>query len=324
MGFKGSPVTIAGTASGSATTLYTTPASTESSVHGLVFYNSSTSAVTVTLRLFKSSGATTTTIGAATVGAGDTYVWPRPINLSASDALSAFAGTTNVIIATYSVYESPTVLAGFTPRGTWSSSTAYVQNDVVDYGVSSYVATLDSTNQNPSTATTYWTRLAAGPSVRGAWSSATAYAVSDIVTYAGSSYIAILAGTNQNPSTATSYWTALAPPPPKALTINAPVVSTGAGNGYTLFYIPSGPTLTLSRLEYVLTGSSTPTATFTVRYGTRSATGTSVTSASLSASATSASTTSFSSTIAGGNWVWIDVSALSGTVTSMSVNLTFA
>lgn len=48
------------------------------------------------------------------------------------------------------------------PKGEWSASTAYVRLDVVYYNGSSYVASQDSTGQNPSTATNYWQLLARG------------------------------------------------------------------------------------------------------------------------------------------------------------------
>lgn len=49
---------------------------------------------------------------------------------------------------------------GMTWRGTWSSSTAYNVNDVVFLSGTSYIAILAGTNQNPSTATTYWSIMA--------------------------------------------------------------------------------------------------------------------------------------------------------------------
>lgn len=112
---------------------------------------------------------------------------------------------------------------GFTYRSAWSSATTYAVNDVVTYNGSSYVALLAGSNQNPVTATTYWSVLAAQGSAgtngtngtsftyKGIWASGTTYAVQDVVTYNGSSYVSILASnTNQNPVTATTYWSVLA------------------------------------------------------------------------------------------------------------------
>jgi hypothetical protein len=50
---------------------------------------------------------------------------------------------------------------GYTWKGAWSSVTAYVPYDTVSYNGSSYVSILGGTNQNPATATTYWSLIAA-------------------------------------------------------------------------------------------------------------------------------------------------------------------
>jgi len=105
---------------------------------------------------------------------------------------------------------------GMTWKGTWSSATAYAVNDVVYYNGSSYISILAGTNQNPATATSYWSIMSlAGTNGtaftwKGTWSSVTAYVVNDVVFYNNSSYISILAGTNQNPATATTYWSLMA------------------------------------------------------------------------------------------------------------------
>ena len=44
-------------------------------------------------------------------------------------------------------------------EGEWSSATAYAVNDCVEYNGSGYVCIQAGTNQNPSTATTYWDLL---------------------------------------------------------------------------------------------------------------------------------------------------------------------
>jgi hypothetical protein len=54
---------------------------------------------------------------------------------------------------------------GFSWKGTWSSSTAYVVNDVVYYNGSSYISILNGTNQNPASATSYWSLVAQAGSV---------------------------------------------------------------------------------------------------------------------------------------------------------------
>lgn len=47
-------------------------------------------------------------------------------------------------------------------KGTWSSATAYVVNDIVTLSNIVYIAILAGTNQNPVTATTYWTVMVTG------------------------------------------------------------------------------------------------------------------------------------------------------------------
>ena len=159
MALKGKPIAI-GT---SDTTIYTCPASTEASVHGLVFANNTGSSATITLKVYINSLGTTTTVATGiTVAANSTYTWPKPIDVNASDYIQAAASTGSAIVCLYSVYEgsAPAVAVGFTPRGTWSSVATYAINDVVEYNGSSYLAMLAGTNQQPDTATTYWMVLA--------------------------------------------------------------------------------------------------------------------------------------------------------------------
>lgn len=159
MALKGKPIAIGTTD----TTIYTCPASTEASVHGLVFANNTGSSATITLKVYINSLGTTTTVATGiTVAANSTYTWPKPIDVNASDNIQAAASTGSAIVCLYSVYEgsAPAVAVGFTPRGTWSSVATYAINDVVAYNGSSYLAMLAGTNQQPDTATTYWMVLA--------------------------------------------------------------------------------------------------------------------------------------------------------------------
>ena len=106
----------------------------------------------------------------------------------------------------------------------------------------------------------------------------------------------------------------------KAISIPSPTSS----DIFTIFYTKSSATLT--KIESVLRGSSTPSATFTVKYGSDRSTGTAVTASAITVTSvtTGLATTSFSSaTIPAGNFVWIEVSAVSGTVDELSVTLQF-
>lgn len=160
MALKGKPIAIGTTD----TTIYTCPASTEASVHGLVFANNTGSSATITLKVYINSLGTTTTVATGiTVAANSTYTWPKPIDVNANDTIQAVASTGSAIVCLYSVYEgsAPAVAVGFTPRGAWSSVATYAINDVVSYSGSSYLAMVAGTNQQPDTATTYWMVLAA-------------------------------------------------------------------------------------------------------------------------------------------------------------------
>ena len=161
MALKGKPISIGATD----TTIYTCPATTEASVHGLVFANNTAGAVTITLKVYIQSLGTTTTVATGiSVAANSTYTWPKPIDVNAGDYIQAVASTGSAIVCLYSTYEGTATAAavGFTPRGAWASGSTYAVNDVVSYtDGSSYLAIQASTNQNPSTQTAYWLVLAA-------------------------------------------------------------------------------------------------------------------------------------------------------------------
>lgn len=158
MALKGQPISL-GT---SDTTVYTCPASTEASIHGLIISNNTGSAATFTLKVYIQSTATTTTVATGiSVAANSTYTWPKPIDVNAGDIIKVAASALSTLVALYSVYEgsNPPVAVGFTPRGTWSSVANYVTNDVVTRSNNSYLALQASTNQDPATATSYWMQL---------------------------------------------------------------------------------------------------------------------------------------------------------------------
>lgn len=166
MALKGQAVAVGTTD----TTLYTCPATIESSVHGLVFSNPTAGALTVTLKLYKQSLGTTVTVGPAkSIAANDVYTWPKPINLNAGDYIVA-VGSGAGLVALYSSYEGSAtpVSVGFTGRGAWSSGATYAVNDVVTRNSNSYLAIQAGTNQDPASATAYWMLLAAqGPAGTG-------------------------------------------------------------------------------------------------------------------------------------------------------------
>ena len=107
----------------------------------------------------------------------------------------------------------------------------------------------------------------------------------------------------------------------KAITIESPTSS----EDITMFF--SDVAITISQMNAVLLGSSTPSVTWTVRHDTdRSATGNEVvTSGTTTTSTTTGSeVTSFNdATIPAGSWVWMETTAQSGTVTELSLSLEY-
>jgi len=188
MALKGQAVAV-GT---SDTTLYTCPATIESSVHGLVFSNPTAGALTVTLKLYKQSLGTTVTVGPAkSIAANDVYTWPKPINLNAGDYIVA-VGSGAGIVALYSSYEGSAtpVSVGFTGRGAWSSGATYAVNDVVTRNSNSYLAIQAGTNQDPASATAYWMLLAAqGPAGAGDVTTDTDQTITGKKTFNGSAVL---------------------------------------------------------------------------------------------------------------------------------------
>lgn len=93
----------------------------------------------------------------------------------------------------------------------------------------------------------------------------------------------------------------------------------------TFFYTATA--LTVSRISSVLTGGTTPSVTFSIRYsGVRSATGTEVVTGGIVCSDTGIGikTTTFNSaTISANSWVWITTTAMSGNPTSLAISVDF-
>jgi collagen type VII alpha len=141
-------------------TLHTGTAGNQTAIHSLSFTNNTAAQVTFDLTFYSAADAATyqlaTTQG---IGAYKTYTWPKPINMAAGDYIQAKASSNSAVVTNASYYESSTTVNGFTLRGTWSSSLAYAVNDIVLYTGISYAAIQASTNQTPSTATTYWQKF---------------------------------------------------------------------------------------------------------------------------------------------------------------------
>lgn len=160
MALKGKPLLL----TTSDQDVYVCPATQEASVHALVFSNLTAGAITISIKRYIASTATTQQLVAAlSVAANSTFNWPKPMNMAVGDKIIASASANSSIVCDYGAYENSATPAavGFTGRGAWSSGSSYVANDVVSLSGSSYLAIQASTNQNPSTQTAYWLLLAA-------------------------------------------------------------------------------------------------------------------------------------------------------------------
>lgn len=172
MALKGKPLLL----TTSDQDVYVCPATQEASVHALVFSNLTAGAITISIKRYIASTATTQQLVAAlSVAANSTFNWPKPMNMAVGDKIIASASANSSIVCDYGAYENSATPAavGFTGRGAWSSATAYVVNDVVTRNNNSYLAIQAGTNQDPATATAYWMLLAA-QGAAGAVSSITA------------------------------------------------------------------------------------------------------------------------------------------------------
>jgi len=114
--------------------------------------------------------------------------------------------TAHVSSATFSTSNFATFVNGlqYVPGGSnaWSSATTYVTGDIVTYGGNLYVASQIASNQNPTTATTYWNLYTGGFSYQGAWTGVTSYKIGQVVNLGGYTYLA-LADNTQNVLTLT-------------------------------------------------------------------------------------------------------------------------
>ena len=105
--------------------------------------------------------------------------------------------------------------------------------------------------------------------------------------------------------------------PPKSLTVAYPV----AGDNLTLFYTQTSTTLT--QVAAILVGTSTPSVTYSLKYAAnRSAAGTAATASTTVTSTTTASTATLQNMpIPANNFLWLEVSAISGNPTELSITV---
>lgn len=108
-------------------------------------------------------------------------------------------------------------------KGTYSSGTAYRQNNIVSYTVGGlmqlYIATDDPPVGTPPTNTTYWRVFTirgakgdsgVGVSFSGEWSASQSYNIDNLVTYGNALWNALVANINQEPTEGSVYWQKIA------------------------------------------------------------------------------------------------------------------
>jgi hypothetical protein len=105
--------------------------------------------------------------------------------------------------------------------------------------------------------------------------------------------------------------------PPKSLTIAYPV----AGDNLTLFYTQTSTTLT--QVAAILLGTSSPSVTYSLKYAAnRSAAGIAATTSTTVTSTTTASTATLQNMpIPANNFLWLEVSGISGNPTELSITV---
>lgn len=126
---------------------------------------------------------------------------------------------------------------------------------------------------------------------------------------------------NTGPQGDTGATGAQGPMGPKAISLTSPTAS----EKVPLFF--TNAALTVTQIRSIVAGSSTPSVTFSLRYGTDfSASGTEVVTSGITVTNTTTglSTTSFNSaSIAADRFVWLTTSAVSGTVNTLHVTVLF-
>ena len=105
----------------------------------------------------------------------------------------------------------------------------------------------------------------------------------------------------------------------KSITIYEPTST----ENITLFFTTVA--LTLSKVAAVLTGSNSPSINYSIKSGSdrSSASETNVNSTTVTSTTTGTNATIADSTISANSWVWLETSAASGTVSSLTVTLEF-
>lgn len=182
MSFRSKPVVLGTTD----TDIYEVPV-TLSAVVVLGIHNVVPSpAPSFTLKYYKQSTDTTTTLGTITFGSSPSIKYEVPFSMEPGDKLIGVASVASSVVVTPFITDNAAIptAVGFDPIGVWNSGTTYGRNDIVRVeGVASpytpgktYISLQDNNqNQDPTTETAYWMVLvedgAQGPAGTGDLSS---------------------------------------------------------------------------------------------------------------------------------------------------------
>lgn len=94
-------------------------------------------------------------------------------------------------------------------KGSWSSVSAYVANDVVKHAGQSWVALAPNGNSEPQAGSLDWTPLSESVVWRGTWSALTSYNTLDLVQHTGQSWIALTDNLGATPADGSVDWVQL-------------------------------------------------------------------------------------------------------------------
>lgn len=163
MSFRSKPVALGATD----TDIYEVPV-TLSAVVVLGIHNVVPSPVpSFTLKYYKQSTDTTTTLGTITFGSSPSIKYEVPFSMEPGDKLIGVASVASSVVVTPFITDNAAIptAVGFDPIGVWNSGTTYGRNDIVRVeGVASpyvpgktYISLQENNqNQNPATETAYW------------------------------------------------------------------------------------------------------------------------------------------------------------------------
>lgn len=237
--------------------------------------------------------AATVAVGATTTGAAGT-------SASVTNSGTSSAAVFNFTVPRGDKGDAATVAVGTTTTGAAGTSASVTNSGTANDAVFNFTIPRGDTGQAATVAVGTTTTGAAGTSAS--------------VTNSGTSSAAVFNFTVPRGDTG-----ATGPMGPKSIAILNPT----SGDNIAMFYTNSA--LTISTCRAVVGGTS-PNVSYAIRSGAdRTVTSTThITATSVTNTTTGAAATVSTAAIPAGRWVWIEVTALSGTVTELEVSVDFA